>query len=89
LIYNCQRKSFRSPKVLAKYSYQILIEPLHEKRRTAGIGKREILRGYSRVWLQLADENETKHTAHYKERHKFMSGLADDVLGELERRALN
>jgi len=46
------------------------------------------LRGYSRVWLQLADENETKHTAHYKERHKFMSGLADDVLGELERRAL-
>ncbi len=47
------------------------------------------LRSYSSIWLEMTEDCNAKNSAHYKERHKFMSGLADDVLEEIERRALS
>ena len=46
------------------------------------------LRRYSSIWLEMSEDIGARNTAHYKERYRFMSGLADVVLGEIERRAL-
>lgn len=45
------------------------------------------LRRYSSIWLELSEDIGTRNAAHYKERFRFMNGLADLALGELERRA--
>jgi len=47
------------------------------------------LRRYSSIWLEMSEDISTRNAAHYIERHRFMNGLADVALGELERRALN
>ena len=47
------------------------------------------LRRYSGIWLELSEDVTTRNAAHYKERHRFMSGLAEVVWGEIERRALS
>ena len=45
------------------------------------------LRRYSGIWLEMSEDVSTRNAAHYKERHRFMSGLADVVLTEIEQRA--
>ena len=45
------------------------------------------LRRYSCIWLEMSEDVSTRNTAHYKERHRFMNGLADVVLSEIEKRA--
>ena len=47
------------------------------------------LRRYSSVWLEMSEDISTRNAAHYEMRYKFMSGLADVVLCEIERRARN
>ncbi len=46
------------------------------------------LRRYSCIWLELSEDGSTKNVAHYKERQRFVGGLADTVLAEIEKRAL-
>ena len=46
------------------------------------------LRSFSRIWQSIADESDTTNAAHYKERQRFMSKLADSVLDEIEKRAI-
>ncbi len=45
------------------------------------------LRRYSDIWLEMSEDVSTRNGAHYKKRQRFMSGLADEVLEEIERRA--
>ena len=45
------------------------------------------LRRYSSIWLEMSEDIGTRNAAHYKERFRFMNGLADLVLTEIERRA--
>tara|TARA_R100001377_G_scaffold50843_2_gene29652 strand:+ start:7774 stop:8088 length:315 start_codon:yes stop_codon:yes gene_type:complete len=45
------------------------------------------LRRYSSIWLEMSEDVSTRNAAHYKERFRFMNGLADLVLTEIERRA--
>lgn len=45
------------------------------------------LRRYSAIWLEMSEDVSTRTSKHYRERHRFMNGLADVVLGEIEKRA--
>ena len=45
------------------------------------------LRRYSSIWLEMSEDIGTRNTAHYRERHRFMNGLANLALTEIEQRA--
>ena len=47
------------------------------------------LRRYSKIWFEISSDSQTSNSKHYKDRCVFMSQLADCVLDEIEKRALD